>query len=101
MQQVGLGCPQDGGGHSEKGSLRHVVAVLAGAAAELVDAADEGNVAAIKRLLQEGSTPVDAVVHLGLNAAHYAAYSGHTAALCALLEADADPNFASYTGRHR
>eukprot|EP01045_Picozoa_sp_COSAG04_P019089 COSAG04_NODE_1822_length_5493_cov_33.626251_2_plen_429_part_00 len=58
---------------------------------QLIDAADEGDAAAIERLFREGASP-DAKDARGYPAVYEAASRGHTAAVEALLWLGADPD---------
>eukprot|EP01045_Picozoa_sp_COSAG04_P000328 COSAG04_NODE_7_length_45988_cov_220.188869_13_plen_604_part_00 len=59
---------------------------------QLWEAAGEGDVAAIERLVGEGASPDTKGGELGLPAVSAAAHEGHTAAVEALLRLGADPN---------
>ena len=68
--------------------------IMAGAAhaAPLHDAAREGDVEAIQRLLAAGADPNAKAAYLGDTPLHTAALMGHADAIAALLKGGADPN---------
>ena len=72
-------------------------------ATELHDAAKDGDIARIERLLKAGAN-ADAKDNFGITSLHFAAGNGHNEVITSLLEAGADPNVKAkwgFTPLHR